>query len=76
MNEMQRDLFFEILDAFDFEVKVFQNRKRLSTATAIHTDDTAERQKYLNDAKQYDKWAKEATETKRRFSELYKPAEE
>lgn len=76
MTEMKRELFFEILDAFDFEISNFEKRKGLCTGSAINTASKEERYRHLAEAKQYGDWAKEAMRTKETFLELYKPSEE
>lgn len=76
MEQMKHDLFFEILDAFDFEIKNFEDRKRLCTGCAINVETKEERYRHLAEAKQYGEWAKEAKKTKETFLGLYEPTKE
>lgn len=69
---MNRDLFFAVIDAFENEIRKCEDLRRKTIGCALHCP-KEERQKYLNEAELWHRWAKEAEAHQEEFYRLFEP---
>lgn len=70
-TKINSQMFFNILDAFDFMIEAYEKRKRKSVGLATTTDNVKERARHLAEARQYGDWAIEAYDQKRTFTDAF-----